>query len=62
MNNFPPTLTLREFFQVAKVSKAHFYNLPKEKRPRIVTVGSKMLITAQDAEAWFERLQREGSL
>lgn len=55
-SNIPPLMPLLVFFKTFGISKALFYKLPPEKRPRVVRVGSKPMIRAVDALAWVESL------
>ena len=52
----PPLMPLIVFFQLFGISKALYYKLPPEKRPRVVRVGCKPMIRAADAMEWAENL------
>ena len=52
----PPLMPLLVFFQIFGISKALYYKLPPDKRPRVVRVGCKPMIRAADALEWADQL------
>jgi hypothetical protein len=52
----PPLMSLSAFCKAFGISKSLFYKLPLEQRPRVVRVGSKPLIRAEDALTWAANL------
>ena len=57
--NVPPLMSLPVFFSLHNVSKALFYKLPLDKRPRVVRVGTKPMIRDVDAQCWLDSLKEE---
>lgn len=52
----PPLMPLKVFFDLFHVSKALFYKLPPEQRPRVVKVGCKPMVRDVDALEWAANL------
>lgn len=52
----PPLMPLLVFFQLFGISKSLFYKLPPDRRPRVVRVGGKPMVRAEDALAWADDL------
>jgi hypothetical protein len=49
--------TIQEFCDAHAISRAGFYNLQlNDKAPRITMIGSKKLISEEDAAAWRAKL------
>ncbi len=53
--------TIKEFGTSYKVGRTKTWQLIKEGRLKAVSVGSKKLIRADDAETWLSSLQDSGS-
>jgi excisionase family DNA binding protein len=53
--------TIKEFSNSYKVGRTKTWQLIKEGRLKAVSVGSKKLIRADDAETWLSSLQDSGS-
>jgi hypothetical protein len=51
--------TLREFLADNKFSRAEWYRIPAEDRPRVVRIGRKILISAESAAEWRARMERK---
>jgi hypothetical protein len=49
-------LSLKGFLAENSISRSTFYRL--ETKPRVIRMGRKILIRAEDAAAWRERLAR----
>jgi excisionase family DNA binding protein len=49
--------TIQEFGRTYKLGRTKIWQLIKEGRLQAVSVGSKKLIRADDAEAWFASLE-----
>lgn len=54
--NLPPLMPIPLFCQLHNISRALFYKLPEQDRPRVTRVGSKPMIRAADAIEWAARL------
>lgn len=52
----PPLMPLPVFYKTFGISKALYYKLPPDRRPRTVRVGSKSMIRAEDALNWAANL------
>jgi len=52
----PAMLSLKGFLAENSISRSTFYRL--ETKPRVIRMGRKILIRAEDAAAWRERLAR----
>jgi hypothetical protein len=49
--------TIEEFCVEHRFSRAFFYKLKKQgKAPRVTTIGSRRIITVEDATAWREAM------
>lgn len=55
------TYTIQEFGRTYKLGRTKIWQLIKEGRLKAVSVGSKKLIRADDAETWLSSLQDSGS-
>lgn len=53
--------TIQEFGQRYKLGRTKIWQLFKDGRLKAVSVGSKRLIRADDAEAWLSSLQDAGA-
>ena len=51
-------LTLKVFLAQNRLSRATFYRLPTDDKPRTVGISRKILIRPEDAEAWQRRMAR----
>jgi predicted DNA-binding transcriptional regulator AlpA len=51
-------LTLKEFLVQNRISRATFYRLPAEDKPKTVRISRKILIHPEDADAWQRRMAR----
>ena len=49
--------TIQEFCRTYKLGRTKTWQLIKEGRLKAVSIGSKKLIRADDAEAWFTSLE-----
>ena len=49
--------TINEFGQTYKLGRTKIWQLIKSNQLKAVSVGSKKLIRAEDAEAWFASLE-----
>jgi hypothetical protein len=49
-------LTLNEFLAQNRISRATFYRLPAEDKPKTVKISPKILIRPEDADAWQRRM------
>jgi len=50
--------TLREFLADNQFSRAAWYRIPPEDRPRVVRIGRKILISTESAAEWRARMER----
>lgn len=57
----PPLMSLAMFFRLFNISKSLFYKLSDEQRPRVVRVGCKPMIRAEDALEWVKNLPEASS-
>ena len=48
--------TIPEFSRRHRFSRATYYNLAPEDRPRETRIGSRVIITREDAAAWRQRM------
>jgi excisionase family DNA binding protein len=53
--------TINEFGQTYKLGRTKIWQLIKDGQLKAVAVGSKKLIRADDAEAWFASLETKPS-
>jgi excisionase family DNA binding protein len=53
--------TIQEFCRTYKLGRTKTWQLIKEHRLKAVSVGSKRLIRADDAEVWLASLNESGS-
>jgi predicted DNA-binding transcriptional regulator AlpA len=51
-------LTLKEFLAQNRISRATFYRLPADHKPRTVRISRKILIRPEDAKEWQRRMAR----
>ncbi len=51
--------SIPEFCRAHGFSRASYYNLPAEQRPREIRVGSRVLITVEAAADWRRRMESE---
>ena len=51
--------TIPEFCAAHGFSRASYYNLPADQRPREMRVGSRVLIGREAAEAWRRRMEEQ---
>ena len=52
----PVALTFREFLAAVRISRATFYQIPVEQRPKARLIGNKMLIPVDEAKRFVESL------
>lgn len=55
IQELPPVLSMKGFYEAFGISKALFYRLPPEKRPPVIRIGTKPMIRTTDAMAWLDR-------
>jgi hypothetical protein len=52
----PVALTFREFLAAVRISRATFYQIPVDQRPKARLIGNKMLIPVDEAKRFVESL------
>lgn len=57
----PRAYTIAEFAETYKLGRTKIWQLIKDGQLKAVSVGSKKLIRADDAEAWFASLDAKPS-
>lgn len=55
-------INVREFCELVGISSATFYRLPPEKRPPVITLGDRRLITVDAAKAWLAGLMKSAPI
>ena len=55
--NEPLAFSVIKFCERHGFSRAHFYNLPLDQRPRTMKVGGRTLISVEAAAAWRKAME-----
>lgn len=53
------SLSVAEWCAANSLSKAFFYKLPAHKRPKVVRLGRRVLITREAATEWRRRMEAQ---
>jgi len=57
MDDAPKAFTIPEFCKAHRLSVAFFYVLKaKGQAPRVTAIGSRRIVTIEDAQAWRQRM------
>jgi predicted site-specific integrase-resolvase len=59
----PPMYNIEEFCDQHRISRGTFYNLKKSgDGPRMIKIGSRSLVTGEDAAKWRQRLSESATV